>query len=354
MIGGGPGAMIGEAHRLAARAAGFELVAGAFSSDVGKSAHQAKASGLPEGAGYADWQALIAAARDLRLDALVIATPNHLHAPVAIAALKAGLHVICDKPLATSRAEAESIAAAARRADRIVGVTYTYAGFAALKRAAELVAEGALGSLRLIQAEFFQDWFTARVEDTGLGFAAWRMDPSQAGPAGVTADLGTHLWQLLAMVTGTAPEAISADLTALTPSRPLDDTALVRLRYANGARGQLAVTQAAACSGGGLRLQIMGDKSGLAWSLDNPFELKRLGLGGPAEVLSFPNDGPYAALKGPPPGLLDAFTSVYVGFAGAIRGEAAAYPGLSEGLSGMAFIEAALSSSRRDGAWVKL
>jgi predicted dehydrogenase len=354
MIGGGPGAMIGEAHRLSARAAGFELVAGAFSSDAAKSVQQAIASGLAETAGYADWRQLIADARQLDIEALVIATPNNLHAPQAITALEAGLHVICDKPLATSVNEAQAIAAAAARANRIVGVTYTYAGFAALRRAAALVAEGALGHVRLVQAEFFQDWFTSRLEDSGLGFAAWRMDPSKAGPAGVTADLGTHLWQLLAMVTGLVPAAVSAELTALTEGRPLDDTALVRLRYANGARGQLAVTQAAACGGGDLKLQIMGDKGGLAWSLAAPFDLRRFGLGKAEETETFPNDGPYAAMKGPPPGFLDAFTSVYRGFASAIAGGTKASPGLVEGVSGMAFIEAALASSRGDGAWVKL
>ncbi len=354
MIGGGPGAMIGDAHRLAARAAGWTLVAGAFSSDPAKSRQQAEAQGLPPERGYADWRALIADAAALGLDVIVIATPNHLHAAPAIAALNAGLHVVCDKPLATSRAEAEAIAAAAARAGKQVGVTYTYAGFTALRHAAKRVAEGAIGTLRLVQAEYFQDWLTTRLEDSGLSLAAWRMDPARSGPAGATADLGTHLWQLVSMLTGVEPEAVSADLSAQVAGRALDDTGLVRLRYAGGARGQIAVTQAAACGGGGLRLSIMGDRGGLSWSLDAPFQLKQLGVGKADAPVIVPDDDPYAGIKGPPPGFLAAFAAVYRGFAEAIEAGAPVYPGIAEGVSGMAFIEAALASARADGAWVNL
>lgn len=354
MVGGGPGAMIGEAHRMAARAAGMELVAGAFSSVPAKSAQQAEASGLAASRGFAGWPALIAAAGDLGLEAVVIVTPNHLHAAPAIAALQAGLHVMCDKPLATSLSEARAIAAAAGEAGRLVGVTYTFAGYAALRLAGDLVRAGEIGAVRLVQAEYFQDWLTERLEESGRAAAAWRTDPARSGPAGATADLGTHLWQVLGMVTGETPAAISADLTALAAGRALDDTGLVRLRYRDGARGQLAVTQAAVCGGGGMRIQVMGDKAGLAWSMAAPFELKRLGPGGAVETVTVPADGPFSALKGPPPGFLDAFAAAYRAFAAAIKGEGAPLAGIAEGVSGMAFVEAAVASSRAEGAWVSL
>lgn len=354
MIGGGPGAMIGEAHRLAARAAGWRLAAGAFSSDPGKSRQQAEACGLPPERGYADWRDLIAEAGALGLSAVVIVTPNHLHAEPAVAALEAGLHVVCDKPLARNSAETAAIAAAAAESAGRVFVTYTYAGFAALRQAAEFVAQGHLGTLRLVQASFFQDWLTTRLEETGLGLAAWRTDPARSGPAGATADLGTHLWHLCAAVTGQVPEAVSADLSAQAPGRALDDTGLVRLRYAGGARGQLAVTQAAVCGGGGLELQVMGDKGGIGWSMSAPFALRVMTQGAPAEIVTVPDEGPFSGLKGPPPGFLNAFAALYAGFDAALRGENVTVPGLAEGMSGVAFVEAATASARADGAWIGL
>ncbi len=354
MIGGGPGAMIGEAHRLAARAAGFTLVAGAFSSDAGKSRAQAEASGLAPEMGFADWRALVAAAGDLALDAVVIVTPNHLHAAPAIAALEAGLHVICDKPLARTNEETAAITAAARASRGRVFVTYTYAGYAAVRRAATLTAEGWVGALRLVQASYFQDWLATRVEDSGLGLAAWRTDPARSGPAGATADLGSHLFHLCAMVTGEAPEALSADLSAQVAGRALDDTGLVRLRYPGGARGQIAVSQAAVCGRGGLEFQIMGDKGGLGWSMVRPFELRLMRPGQPVEVETLTDEGPFSAVEGPPPGFLNAFATLYSDFATAMTGGAATPPGLADGVAGVAFVEAAVASSRHEGSWVNL
>ncbi len=355
MIGGGPGAMIGNAHRVTAAAAGWKLVAGAFSSDPQKSRSQAEASGLAQEMGYADWRSLIADAGKLGLDAVVVVTPNHLHAAPVITALEAGLHVVCDKPLARDGTETAAIAAAAARAKGRLFLTYTYAGFEAVRHAARLVAEGRIGALRLVQASYFQDWLATRLEDTGLSLAAWRMDPARSGPAGATADIGTHLWHLCSLVTGAIPQSLSADLTAQVPGRQLDDTGLFRLRYANGARGQLAVTQAAACGGGGLELQVMGDRGGLAWSLAKPFDLRVLGIGGKGgETLSFPDTSPFAGLKGSPPGYLAAFMRIYADIADSIAGGACQPPGLAEGVSGVGFVEAAVRSSADDGAWVRL
>ncbi|BCW88197.1 Inositol 2-dehydrogenase/D-chiro-inositol 3-dehydrogenase [Alphaproteobacteria bacterium SO-S41] len=353
MIGGGPGAMIGEAHRMTARAAGFELVAGAFSSDPAKSQAQAVKSGLEAARGYATWPALIADAGALALDAIVIVTPNHLHAQPAIAALNAGLHVVCDKPLAVSVAQAEAIAEAARAANRIVGVTCTYAGFGGPQLAAKIVAEGGIGSLRLVQAEYCQDWLATKLEDGGQGPAAWRTDPARSGPAGATGDIGSHLWQMIEIVTGRRAAALSADLTALVEGRMLDDTALIRLRYPDGARGQMTITQAAV-GGAGLRFQIMGDTGGVIWRQDDPLHVTLMKKGGATEVFDVANEGPFAAVKGPPIGFLDAFVDLYRRFGGAIRGEAVSYPGVEDGVRGMAFIEAAVASSKADGAWLTL
>lgn len=349
MAGGGPGAMIGEAHRVAARAAGFELVGGAFSSDLDRSRAQAAKSRLPESAAFGDWQAMIAGAAQLGADAVVIVTPNHLHAPIALAALEAGLHVICDKPLCVSVAEADRIAAAARTANRIVGVTYTYAGYASLREAARRVQAGVIGQVRLIVSEFIQDWLLADGPQP-----VWRMDPERSGPSGAVADIGTHVFHMAGFVSGLAPTAVSAELTSFVAGRRLDDTGLLRLRYANGARAALTVTQAALASGGGLRFEIMGDQGGLSWRLSHPHELVTIDANRARAAVTIETPGPLPEVPGAPRGYLNAFAQLYVDFAAAIRGKRVSYPGIEDGRDGMRFIEAAVASAAKDGVWTGL
>lgn len=351
MIGGGPGAMIAEAHRLAAGVNGFALVAGAFSTDPEKSRTQAIKCRLAPEMGYADWRDLIADAAKLDISAVVIVTPNFLHAEQAEAALKAGLHVICDKPLCNSVAEADRLGRAVK--DRVFGVTYAYAAYAALQRARELVAEGRLGALRLVTGEFTQDWLAFYAEASAT-MAAWRTDPARSGLSGALADIGTHLFHMASFVTGQHPVSVSADLATMVAGRRLDDTALVRLRYAGGARGSLTISQAVASSGGGIRFAARGDEGGVVWSQEAPHQLTLLKRGVAAEIVDVPTTGPLPDVPGAPSGFLNCFAGLYSRFGAAIRGEKADYPDLQDGIRGVAFIEAAVASSRAEGAWVAL
>ena len=351
MAGGGPGAMIGEAHRIAAAASGFELVAGAFASDAGRSAAQAERSKLAAARSYADWDQLLADAPALQLDAAVIVTPNHLHAGMIIAALKAGLHVIADKPMCITGAEADAIASAAKASGRIVGITYTYAGYPALRRAAGMVASGELGQIRLIQGEFVQDWLVEPNEASGI----WRLDPQRAGPGGTTADLGTHLFHLASFVTGLHPSQLSAELMSFVPGRQTPDTGLIRMRYGSGARGVLTVSQAAAAGArGGLSFRALGDKAGIGWRIEAPHQLEVFRPGQRPENVEVDSAGPLPEVPGAPAGFLNAFAALYRDFGGAISGAGTVYPGLADGMRGVGFVEAAVESSRRDGAWVDL
>lgn len=354
MAGGGPGALIGEAHRIAARAAGFDLVGGAFSTDAERSRSQAQKSGLGAEAGYGDWRALIADAGRLEAEAIVIVTPNHLHAPIALAALDASLHVICDKPLCTSLSDAKAIAEAGARTGRIVGLTHTYAGYTAIQEAARRVRAGGIGRTRLVLGHYVQDWLTKPIEPDGVGMAAWRLDPARSGPAGAAADIGTHVYHMAALISGLAARELSAELSSFVEGRRLDDTALVRLRYPGGARGVLTISQAVASSGGTVRFEIMGDEGGIGWQLDRPHELTLMKLGAPAETAVFETPGPLPEVPGAPAGFLNAFAALYGRYASVIRGEAAAYPDVSDGVEGMKFIEAAVRSSATDGAWTPL
>lgn len=351
MAGGGPGAMIGEAHRIAAAAAGFELAAGAFSSDPERCRAQAQRSGLPVAHAYADWSSLLADAPALGLEAAVVVTPNHLHAGMIIGALNAGLHVISDKPLCITSGEASAIKTAAIANHRIVGLTYTYAGYPALRRAAQMAAAGELGQIRLIQGEFIQDWLVDPNDAAGI----WRLDPMRAGPGGTTADLGTHLFHLASYVTGLSPCQLSAELTSFVSGRATPDTALIRLRYNSGARGVLTVSQAAAAGArGGLSFRVLGDRAGIGWRIETPHQLEYFKPGAKPEIIAVPDTGPLPDVPGAPAGFLNAFAALYADFAGAIRGEEIAYPNLQDGVQGAYFVEAAVASSARDGAWITL
>jgi predicted dehydrogenase len=354
MVGGGPGALIGNAHRAAAAAGGFQLVAGAFSSNLDACRQMGETLSLDPQRCYGSWEAMIDAerARSDGAEAVIVITPNHLHAPVAKKALEAKLHVVCDKPLCLTVAEAEELVRLTQKNARVFGVTYTFAGFKAVKRAAEIVQSGEIGALRFVSGEFIQDWLTNLLETQGVKMAAWRMDPKRSGVAGTCADLGTHLWHLAEFITGERPVSLSAELATVVKGRELDDIAMVRLRYANGARGHLTATQATPASGGHAFIRIHGETGGLEWRVQAPNELKLFKPGGPSETLAVPTEGTIPTVAGAPPGYLWAFEDLYRGFAKAIREGGRAKPDVEDGLSGMKFIETSVRSSAQDGTWL--
>jgi predicted dehydrogenase len=352
MVGGGPGALIGNAHRVAASAGGFKLVAGAFSSSADSCRQMGETLSLDPQRCYGSWEKMIEAerARPDGAEALIVITPNNLHAPMAMKALSAGMHVVCDKPLCVSVAEAEELVRLTRAKSRVFGVTYTFAGFKAVQRAAEIVQSGELGALRFVAAEFIQDWLTNLLETQGVKMAAWRMDPTRSGIAGTCADLGTHLWHLAEFITGVRPTQLSAELATMVVGRQLDDVAMVRVRYPNGARGQLLATQCTPASGGHAFIRVHGEKGGLEWRVQAPHDLQLFKPGAPAEVLPVPTEGTIPVVPGAPPGYLWAFEALYRGFAEAMRSGGTVKPDVEDGLSGMRFIAAAVRSSAKDGA----
>ncbi|HVR52310.1 MAG TPA: Gfo/Idh/MocA family oxidoreductase [Pseudorhodoferax sp.] len=372
MLGGGEGAFIGAVHRIAARLDdGYELVAAALSSDPARAAASAAAIHLPPGRSYADWRELIRAeaVRPDGAEVVAIVTPNHLHAPMAAAALEAGLHVICDKPLAVSLAEGEELARLARTHDRVFALAHAYTGYPMVRHARHLVHSGALGSIRLVQAEYQQDWLARPEERSGNKQAVWRNDPTQAGPAGCLGDIGTHAWQLAAFVTGMVPRQLAAELTSFVPGRVLDDHVQMMLRYANGARGLLWASQVAAGCENALRLRVFGTEASIAFDQEQPNELWFTPLGGAAQRLTRGRVDSAAARQatrvpaGHPEGYLEAFAQVYRDAAALILARIEGRPAdplalqvatVQDGVDGHRFIAAVLQSHARDGAWVAL
>lgn len=372
MVGGGEGAFIGAIHRAAAALDGdWRLVAGAFSSDPERNRRSGAMVGIAPDRVYASLDALLAAESALpegeRVDAVSIVTPNHLHAPMAIAALDAGFHVFCEKPMALNMEEAKAIAQAAARSGRHFGLAFTYSGYPLVEEARTRVARGDFGKIRLVQVEYAQGWLSQPIDRDGNKQAEWRTDPARAGLGGCLGDIGTHAFHLAEHVSGLRVQELCADLTTHVPGRRLDDDVNVLLRLDQGARGVLKATQVAAGDENGLKLRIHGERGGLEWSqmepnslmlrwLDRPMETVR--AGGPGLADSTLNR--LRTPAGHPEGYIEAFANLYRAFAAAIRADAEvpgmgdAFPSVEAGIRTMAFVESTITNSASDTKWTRL
>jgi len=373
MVGGGEGAFIGAVHRIAARLDDhYELVAGALSASADKARRSGQALGLAPDRSYADYAAMAQAeaARADGIEAVAIVTPNHLHAAVATAFLKAGIHVICDKPVTTTSRDARKLLALAQKTGLIFAVTHNYSGYPMVRQARQMVNEGRLGEIRLVQVEYPQDWLTEPLERSGQKQAEWRTDPARSGAGGAIGDIGTHAHHLAAYVTGLELDEVCAELSRFVEGRALDDNAQVMLRYRNGARGLLWASQVAPGNENNLRLRVYGSKGGIDWHQEQPNQLQWSPFGQPTQIISRATGAANAAAarisripSGHPEGYLEGFATLYAEIAQAIRAarpggpkadKAAHFPTLADGLKGVEFIEAVVKSSARGGRWVRL
>jgi predicted dehydrogenase len=366
MVGGGTGAFIGYVHRIAARLDGdYELVAGALSSRPDIARESGRNLGLAEDRIYTSYEEM-AAAESKRKDgiqAVSIVTPNHMHFGPTKAFLEAGIHVICDKPLTSTLEDARALAGIKPKKGAKFLLTHNYTGYPLIRQARELVKSGALGKVRVVQAEYPQDWLTNAVSNKQ---ADWRTDPKRSGAGGAIGDIGTHAYNLLRFVTGLKTDAVSADLTSFVKGRKLDDNVHILLRFQGGARGMLWASQVAVGNENGLQLRVYGEKAGLEWRQDNPNEMWFTEFGKPKQLLTrggsiSVDPAPSMNVRipgGHPEGYLEAFATLYSQFAQVIRGEGKAVagllPSLEDGIEGMAFITASVQSSGADGKWVKL
>ena len=370
MVGGGQGAFIGGVHRMAARLDDrYALVAGALSSDAARGAASAAELHIAPERSYADYadMARREAAHEEGIDAVAIVTPNHLHGRIATAFLDAGIHVICDKPLTSTLAEALTLVERVRSSGRLFALTHNYSGYPMVRQAREMVAAGELGEIRVVQAEYPQDWLSTDLEASGQKQAAWRVDPAQAGAGGSLGDIGTHAEHLARFISGLELAAVSADLSTFVAGRRLDDNAHVLLRYAGGARGMLWSSQVAPGNENALRVRVYGSKAGLAFSQEHPNQLWFTPLGQQPRLITRGGAGNGAAAgratripAGHPEGYLEGFAQIYRDVAEQIQARweqraadplACWVPTVEDGARGMKFIEAVVESSRADGRW---
>lgn len=372
MVGGGAGSFIGPVHRMAAELDGrIRLVAGAFSSDPQRSREAGEHYGIEPARAYASYTAMFTEERrrDDAIDFVAIVTPNHLHLPVAQAALEQGFHVLSDKPATATLPEALALREAVRRSGRLYGLTYTYTGYGLVREARALCARGELGTIRKVVVEYAQGWLAERLEATGQRQAAWRADPAQAGIGGCIGDIGVHAFNLLEFVTGLRVTSLAAQLSQVVPGRLLDDDCNILLRLDNGAPAVLIASQVAAGERNGLALQVYGERGGLRWSQEDPNRLTVTAVDGDTRILHAGTNAPAlsegarAAFRlplGHPEGCIEAFANIYRDFAAAIlNGDAAslarsAVPTIDDGVRGMAFVDAAVRSSQANSAWTPL
>ena len=372
MVGGGEGAFIGAVHLIATRIDdNYQLVAGALSATPEKALRSGIALGLDPKRIYADYAEMARCERELPdgIEAVSIVTPNHLHAPAATAFINAGIHVICDKPLTTTLEEAMKLRALVKKSGLVFVLTHNYTGYAMVRQAREMIQDGALGEIRIVQIEYPQDWLTESLEATGHKQADWRTDPARSGAGGCVGDIGTHAYHLADFVTGIPVTEILAELTSFVPKRRLDDNAQILLRYANGARGSLWASQVAPGNENNIKLRVYGSKGGLEWHQEQPNHLHWSPFGEPTRRLSRGGAGAGDAATrvsripaGHPEGYLEGFATIYTEAAAAIRAarlgkrpaDAVMFPTIDDGVKGVAFIAAAVASSRRGGVWTRL
>ena len=368
IVGGGRGAFIGSVHRIAAELDGqASVVAGAMSADPATARASAAAWFLDRSYDSFEKMAAAEAARDDGIDFVIVATPNHLHYPVAKAFLEAGIHVICDKPLAFTVVEAESLAQLVERGDALFALTHNYTGYPAVREARALVRDGKLGELRKVLVEYNQDWLMEPLERSGNKQAEWRTDPARAGLSCCVGDIGSHAENLLEYISGQPIRSLCADLSRFVPGRRLDDDANILIRLGAGAKGTLVCSQVACGEENALAIRLYGSSAGLEWRQQEPNTLIYKPQGGPWQSLRCGRDFGSPAAKaatrlppGHPEGYLEAFAVIYRDFIADVRrtanGEAPQldYPTVRDGLRGLRFIAACVDSAARGAVWIDL
>lgn len=372
MVGGGDGAFIGAVHRHAAQLDDeYELVCGAFSATPEKSIRSGRALGLHPGRCYPDFNTMFAQEatlpRDVRMQCVVIVTPNHLHFAPALAALQHGFHVLSDKPATWSLKECRQLAATVATTGLLYGLTHPYTAYPAIAEARERVQRGELGTIRKIIVQYTQGWLAQAIERQGNAQAAWRTDPARAGASCCMGDIGVHAFNLAEHVSGLRTTRLCAELNTLVPGRRLDDDGTVLLHFDNGARGTLLASQICIGDENNLVLRIVGDAAALEWQQLEPNSLWLRHPDRSAQLLRTGTSAMGAAAQaltripaGHPEGYIEAFANLFRAFAAQLRAHHAgtrsdsSTPGIEAALRGMAFIEAAVQSSQGGQRWLDL
>jgi len=368
MIGGGEGAFIGAVHRHAAMLDGnYQLVCGAFSRNEENNLRTASSLNVPTSRSYANWQTMLEGEAKLpeqqRMQVVVIVTPNHLHVPISITAIKAGFHVFCEKPAGVSFAEVKELQDVVHASESLYGLAHTYLGYPMVWQARHLIESGMLGKIRKVYVEYPQGWLSGE-EETHNKQAQWRTDPAISGATGAMGDIGTHAFGLVEFVLNDSVTSLCGELNTHVEGRRLDDDGAALIKTKKGASGVLIASQVCAGEENALKIRVYGDKGGLEWRqmepnsviyrpIDAPYQVFRAGQG----QVGLCNEASARCRvpAGHPEGYLEAMANLYTDFAKAVRanqkGKAEGVPGINSGIRGMVFIDAMLASTDSDSKW---
>ena len=372
MVGGGKDAFIGGVHRIALRLDGnYELVAGSFSSNFDNSKETGKDLGLAEDRIYETYQEMAEkeSSRSDGIHVVAIVTPNHLHVPIAKVFAEKGIHIICDKPLALSTKEAIEIKNIVENKKIIFALTHNYTGYPMVRHARSLIQKGDLGSIRVVQAEYPQDWLTTKAEDSGLKQAEWRTDPKRSGDGGCIGDIGTHAFNLIRFITGLEVDELSADIHTFVKGRLLDDNAQIMLRFKGGAKGAIWSSQVAVGNENNLKIRVFGENGGLEWRQEDPNYLYYTKFGHPTQKITRGSGSASEEANdvtrippGHPEGYLEGFANIYSDVYKRLFAQTNkqnydqsndCYPTIYDGVEGMRFIETVLESNNNNSKWVE-
>lgn len=368
MVGGGPGAFIGEVHRKAAALDGhMELVAGAFSSSAEKSAEMGDRLQLDSSRIYGSFKEMAEKEaklpKDQRIDFVSIVTPNFLHFPVSKAFIEAGIHVICDKPMTNTVEEAEELCRLVDKHKVVFGLTHNYTGYPMVKEAREMIRNKKLGKLRKIVVEYPQGWLSEPIEQEGAKQAEWRTDPDRAGVSSAIGDIGSHAENLVEYITGLRMEKLYADITSFVEGRELEDDANLLVHYEQGVRGILYASQISVGEENNLNIRIYGTDASLEWRQENPNYLHVKYPDRPEEI--YKRGNPYLSdiaqfnnriPPGHPEGFIEAFANIYLNVARTIlareKGKepdefSADFPTVQDGAIGVHFIHKSIESGKK-------
>ena len=369
---GGAGGFIGRVHRMAAAMDNqIELACGAFSSSPETSRQAGAELFVPPDRVYGSYEAMFAAETklpaDKRMDFVAVVTPNYLHADIAARALRSGFHVLCEKPMTTSRSDAEELVRLVQRTGLAFCLTHNYSGYPMVKEARERIDRGDIGEVRKVVVEYPQGWLAGDFASAGVKHQSWKLDPELAGGSCCLGDIGTHAFHLAEYVSGLRVSELCADLTAFVDYKPLEDDANLLLRFEGGARGILYASQISINDENSLVLRVYGSQGGLEWHQEEPNTLIAKWPDRPRELVrtgnSYVSGAASAATRipaGHPEGFIEAFANLYCEFCATIRSvqdgqpvsEALGdFPTVEDGLRGVAFVEAALSSHASSRKW---
>ena len=373
MVGGGLGAFIGPIHRMAATMDGkAEYVAGAFSSDPDKSRKSGEAIYLDPKRIYPNYNEMAekeaALPDEERIDFVSIVTPNVTHYAVARTFLEAGIHVVCDKPMTYTLEEARQLKSVVEKTGKVFVLTHNYTGYPMVKQARWMVQQGMLGKINKIVVEYPQGWLADKLDGGQTSLDVWRMDPKKAGASCCMGDIGTHAENLARYISGLEIDELCADLTAFIPGNDLEDDGNVLIHYKGGARGVLHASQISVGEENGLHIRIYGSQLGLSWKQENPNYLVAGNREGLRTIYSKGNDNLCQGARdagrlpsGHPDGFIEAFANVYLEGYREIRADLegksrpdADHPTVTDGVTGMAFVETLLTSAASEKKWTKM